>query len=322
MTAPGYRFATRLNSFRSSAAGKVKVADAIRAIADVPGISAVELNYPQHFVASDGEDILRHAADAGLAITALNLRWDGPEFVLGAFTHPDAASREAAVRVASEAVDLAATKGIDHVILWMGPDGFDYPFQADYRALWEMEIEGFRRVAERNPAIRVSVEYKPSDPRRVSLIRSMAESLLAVADVGLPNFGVTLDLCHVLMAGEQPAAVAAMAIQRGKLFGVHLNDGYGPADDGMMVGSVHPWHILELLLEMRRGGFTGTIYFDTFPDRVDPAAEAAANVQAIRRYERMLDRVPLAELDRLRAAQDAVGAMRLIQDVAFGGRDG
>lgn len=322
MTAPGYRFATRLNSFRNGPAGRVKVGEAIRAIAAVPGISAVELNYPQHFAASDGEDILRLATDAGLAITALNLRWDGPQFVHGAFTHPDPAAREEAVRVASAAVDLAADKGIEHVILWMGPDGFDYPFQADYRALWDMEIDGFRRVAGRNPAIRVSVEYKPSDPRRVSLIRSMAESLLAVADVGLENFGVTLDLCHVLMAGEQPAAVAAMAIARGKLFGVHLNDGYGPADDGMMVGSVHPWHILELLLEMRRGGFAGTIYFDTFPDRVDPAAEAAANVAAIRRFERMLDRLPMAELDGLRMAQDAVGAMRLVQGVAFGGGDG
>jgi len=314
----GYQFATRLNSFRSHAGTRIKVADAIRAIAAVRGISAVELNYPQHFSAAEGEDILRLAADAGLAITALNLRWDGPEFTLGAFTHPDRASREAAVETASAAVDLAASKRIDHVILWMGPDGFDYPFQADYRALWEMEIDGFRRVAGRNPNVRVSVEYKPSDPRRVSLIRSMSDSLLAVEDVGLPNFGVTLDLCHVLMAGEQPAAVAAMAIRRGKLFGVHLNDGYGPADDGMMVGSVHPWHILELLLEMRRGGFTGTIYFDTFPDRVDPAAEAAANVAAIRRFERMLDRIPADELDHIRAAQDGVAATRLVQAVAFG----
>ncbi len=318
MTGAQYRFATRLNSFRNRPEGKVSVAEAVRAIGGVPGISAVELNYPQHFVASDGTDILKLAAESGLAVTALNLRYDGPQFALGAFTHPDRASREAAVKVSSEAVDLAAANGIEHVILWMGPDGFDYPFQADYRSLWEMEIEGFRRVAARNPAVRVSVEYKPSDPRRVSLIRSMGESLLAVADVGLDNFGVTLDLCHVLMAGEQPAAVAAMAIQRGKLFGVHLNDGYGPADDGMMVGSVHPWHILELLAEMRRGGFAGTIYFDTFPDRVDPAAEAAANVAAIRRFERMLDRLPMDELDRLRAAQDAVGATRLVQSVAFG----
>ncbi|HET7714446.1 MAG TPA: TIM barrel protein [Bauldia sp.] len=317
-----YRFATRLNSFRMRGGGRVPVGEAIRAIAAVPGISAVELNYPQHFDASDGEDILALATGEGLAVTALNLRYDGPRFALGAFTNPERSSREAAIRVASEAVDLASAKGIDHVILWMGPDGFDYPFQVDYRALWDTEVDGFRRVAARNPAIRVSVEYKPSDPRRVSLIRSMPESLLAVADVGLANFGVTLDLCHALMAGEQPAAAAALAIHRGKLFGVHLNDGYGPADDGMMVGSVHPWHVLELLFEMRRGGFTGTIYFDTFPDRLDPAAEAAANVASIRRFERMLDRIPIQEFERARNAQDAVAVTRLIQEVAFGAGDG
>jgi xylose isomerase len=316
----GYRFATRLNSFRLRDGGRVPVGEAIKAIAGVSGISAVELNYPQHFTA-EGDDILGLAGDVGLAVTALNLRFDGPRFALGAFTNPDPQSREAAIRIAGEAVDLAAEEGVDHVILWMGPDGFDYPFQADYRALWDMEIDGFRQVAGRQPGVRVSVEYKPSDPRRVSLIRSMSDSLLACADVGLDNFGVTLDLCHVLMAGEQPAAVAAMAIARGKLFGIHLNDGYGPADDGMMVGSVRPWHILELLAEMRRGGFAGTIYFDTFPDRADPAAEAAANVAMIRRFERMLDRLPADELAHIRAAQDGVAATQLIQRIAFGDND-
>ena len=49
--------------------------------------------------------------------------------------------------------------------LWMGQDGFDYSFQADYMALWEYTIEGIREVADHNPAIDVSIEYKPNDPR-------------------------------------------------------------------------------------------------------------------------------------------------------------
>lgn len=311
------RYATRLNSFRAHAGTRLAVADAIRAVARVPGISAIELNYPQHFADANASP-LAVAREAGLAVTALNLRFDGPDFVLGAFTHPASASRERAVALSMEAVDIAAAHGIDHVILWMGPDGFDYPFQVDYGALWDLEIDGFRRVARRNPAIRVSVEYKPSDPRRTSLVRSMGDALLAAQEVGLANFGVTLDLCHSLMAGEQPAAAAALALRSGRLFGVHLNDGYGPADDGLMVGSVRPWHALELLHELRRGGFAGTIYFDTFPDRVDPAAECAANVRMVERMHRMLDRLPLAELAGVQAAQDAVSATRLVQALAFG----
>ena len=31
--------------------------------------------------------------------------------------------------------------------LWLGQDGFDYAFQADYARLWAMEIEGIREVA-------------------------------------------------------------------------------------------------------------------------------------------------------------------------------
>jgi len=317
-----HRFATRLNSFRSHGAGSNSVHDAIKAVAQVPGISAIELNYPQHFAGHEDVSVLADAANAGLAVTALNLRWDGTAFEAGAFTHPETENRERAIRLACDAVDVAAKHDIDHVILWMGPDGFDYPFQADYGAIWDLEIAGFRRVAERYPEIRVSVEYKPSDPRRMSLIRSMGESLLAVQEVGLANFGVTIDLCHSLMAGEQPAAAAALALRAGRLFGVHLNDGYGPADDGLMVGSVHPWHVLELLLALRRGGFVGTIYFDTFPERLDPAAECAANVRTVERMQRLLDRLPADELERVQSGQDAVAATRLIHEIAFGAIDG
>ena len=106
-------------------------------------------------------------------------------------------------------------------------------------------------------------------------------------------------------------------MRTGKLFGVHLNDGNGPADDGLMVGSVHPWHTLELLAELRNGGFSGTIYFDTFPDRVDPARECAANVKTVQRMLRLLDRVPLEELRQAQAGQDAVTAMQIMQGLFF-----
>lgn len=316
-----YLFASRLNSFRSHGGTKISVPEAIRIMAKVPGMSALELNFPQHF-GDAADEILAAAAEAGMPITALNLRWDGPDFADGAFTHPKPENRAHAIATAIAAVDCAAANGIPHVILWMGPDGFDYPFQADYTALWDMEVDGFRQVASRNPDVRVSVEYKPSDPRRVSLLRSMSDSLLAVHEVGLPNFGVTLDVCHVLMAGEQPAAVAAQALRAGRLFGVHINDGYGPADDGMMVASIHPFHMLELLLELRKGKFGGTIYFDTFPELVDPTSECANNIRMVKRLEALLDRMPLDDLRAIQKKQDAMAATALVQDLVFGDGNG
>jgi xylose isomerase len=301
-----HRYATRLNSFGASA----DLMKALRAVAAVPGISAAELNFPEHVA---GREQVEAARSVGLEVTALNLRYDPRAFRLGAFTNPDPGLRGRAIDLTNDAVDLAAASGIPHVILWMGMDGFDYPFQADYADLWAMEIDGFRDVAQRRPDVRVSVEYKPSDPRRVSLIRSMSDSLLVVREVNAPNFGVTLDFCHSLMAGESPAAAAAQAIRERRLFGLHLNDGYGPADDGLMVGSVHQAQTLELLWTLRRGGFDGTIYFDTFPERLDPAAECAANIAEVERLEAILDRVDAEQLRAAQREQDALAATALIR---------
>jgi xylose isomerase len=311
-----FRYATRLNSFRLKGGGKIGSAAALREVAKVKGIGAVELNYPQHFV-GENEDLLAVARESGLAVTALNLRYDGPDYAHGAFTHPVAANRDQAVRISMEAAEKASAHGIDHVILWMGPDGYDYPFQCDYRALWESEIDGFRRVAAVSKNVRVSVEYKPSDPRRRSLVSNMGEALLAVADVGLPNFGVTLDYCHLLMAQENPAFAASLAMAKGKLFGVHINDGYGIADDGLMVGAVTLWQTVELLWTLKQGGFTGTIYFDTFPDRLEPAAECAANVAMMERLSSLVDRVKPEDVKRAQAAQNAVEASRIFHDVVL-----
>ena len=50
-----------------------------------------------------------------------------------------------------------------------------------------------------------------------------AAALLLVREVDRPNFGVTLDYGHQLMAGENPAQSVAMAGAAGKLFGVQAS---------------------------------------------------------------------------------------------------
>lgn len=306
--------ATRVNSFRR---GGLDTEAAIRALASVDGITALELNFPQHVEGAFEARLPDLLAETGLRLTAINLRFDDRAFALGAFTHPQASVRDRAVRLAQDAVEMAARHGADHVVLWMDGDGYDTPFQVDYDRLWSLEIEGFRRVAGHDPTVRVSVEYKPSDPRRFALIRTMGDALLAVRDVDVPNFGVTLDVCHGLMTGEHPPAAAAQALREGRLFGVHLNDGNGAGDDGLVVGSVRPWVALELLAVLRDGEYGGTLYFDTFPEREEPAAECAANVAAVRRFEAMLDRLDASRLTEILTRQDAAGARHLVERVAF-----
>ena len=87
------RYASRLKSFLTDA-GSVKrtLEDAIALLASVPGISATELNIGQHVFADDAS-LIYVAREAGLEVTALNMRFDPPRFAAGAYTHPDAAVR-------------------------------------------------------------------------------------------------------------------------------------------------------------------------------------------------------------------------------------
>ncbi len=100
----------------------------------------------------------------------------------------------------------------------------------------------------------ISIEYKPNEPRAFSVLRDVGTTLLAIAVTGARNLGVTLDFAHVLYAGEQPAFAAALVARTSRLLGVHLNDGYGGRDDGLMVGAVHTQQTLELLAQVRRDG--------------------------------------------------------------------
>ena len=139
-----------------------------------------------------------------------------------------------------QGIDAASELGCDLMTLWMGQDGFDYSFQADYRAMWDHTIEALEAVATHNRTIRIAIEYKPNEPRAFALMPDLATTLLAISEAGASNLGVTLDFAHVLYADEMPAHAAALVNRHSQLLGVHLNDGYGKRDDGLMVGSIHP----------------------------------------------------------------------------------
>jgi len=62
---------------------------------------------------------------------------------------------------------------------------------------------------------------------------------------------------------------------------------------GLMVGAVHLRETLELLRQIRRDGYDGALYFDTFPDAsgLDPMAECEVNIATVRRLLAIADRL-------------------------------
>ncbi|WP_181703820.1 sugar phosphate isomerase/epimerase family protein [Chthonobacter albigriseus] len=322
------RFATRLNAFASGAErywpdakGRPSVLQMAQRAATVPGLTDLDLNYPDHVSGSPAE-LASRVKDLGLGLNGLAMRYyTNPAFKRGAFTNPDPAVRREAIELTKRGIDAAREMGCPLMTIWLGQDGFDYAFQAEYAAVWELEIEGIREVAEHDPDCLVSIEYKPDEPRSRSLLPDCATTLLAISEAGSPNLGVTLDFAHVLYAGEQPAFAAALIARHSRLLGVHLNDAHGKRDDGLMVGAVHLQETIELLRQIRRDGYSGAIYFDTFPDLtgLDPVGECAGNIASV---GRMLDVVDRLEGDNrlatAMAAQDAVASQAIVQEHIFG----
>lgn len=143
-----------------------------------------------------------------------------------------------------------------------------------------------------------------------------ATTLLAIKEIGRDNTGVTLDFAHVLYADEMPAFAAALVARHSRILGVHLNDGYGKWDNGLMVGAVHPIQTIELLVELERSSYEGAIYFDTFPDHsgLDPVDEAQTNIEVLQRLRAIAGKlIHNGELQLAIARQDAPMAMRIVQ---------
>ncbi len=322
-------FAARLNSFRVNESeywpgrnGKLTALDLMRRAATTPGLDAVDLNYPDHLDGVTEAEVVKTLAELGMGLNGYAMRYYTlPAFKLGAFTNPDKNVRQAAIELTKRGLDSLAAAGGGLMTLWMGQDGFDYSFQADYAALWDMTVEAVQIVADHDPAVEISIEYKPNEPRSFSLMPDVGTTLLAIKDVARPNLGVTLDFAHMLYAGEMPAYAATLVARHARLLGVHLNDGYGARDDGLMVGSVHPVQTIELLYALERVGYDRAIYFDTFPDTTgsDPVAECAGNIDSVRAMRRVVDRLRGKEsLARAIQLQDAVASQAIVRAALFG----
>jgi sugar phosphate isomerase/epimerase len=322
-------YAARLNSFLvnkkqywSGRNDDVTVLDIVARAATARGLNAVDLNYPDHVDGLTEEAITEKLRECGIRLNGYAMRYyTDPGFKLGAFTNPDPVVRRAAIDLTKRGLDSLAKAGGSLMTLWMGQDGFDYSFQADYSSLWDMTIDAVREVADHNPSIDISIEYKPNEPRSFSLMPNAATTLLAIKDIDRSNLGVTLDFAHVLYADEMPAFAASLIARHSRILGVHLNDGYAKRDDGLMVGSVHPIQTIELLYVLDLIGYKGVIYFDTFPDTtgLDPVTECETNIGSVEAMRRVVDR--LKSNQSLAAAiqkQDAVASQAIVQAALYG----
>ena len=316
------KFATRLNSFKSNwhKDKKPSIRDLIDRASKVEGLTHVDLNYPDHGDPSIIE-ISNFSNDCGLAINGLAMRYyTNPAFKLGAFTNPNKLVRQEAIDLTKQAIDKLREIDSNLLTIWLGQDGFDYGFQVDYKKIWDDEINAIREVAEYDKDCLISIEYKPNEPRAYSLLANLGTTLLAIKEINLNNIGVTIDFAHILYSNEQPALVAALIDKHSKILGLHLNDGYGKRDDGLMVGSVHQLATIELLYHISKSKYNGPIYFDTFPDttNMDPVKECELNISTVKKQFKLVDKlIKNNELSNAIENQDSIASHKIFNSILY-----
>lgn len=322
-----FAYATRLNGFKANAAkvwpgrNRITSLDLLERAATVDGLSAVDFNFPDHLEDTSPREAKQKLQDLGLSLNGFAMRYySEPGFKMGALTNADPAWRNKAIDITRRGIDALAEAGGNLMTLWLGQDGFDYSFEVDYLRLWDRTAEALTRLAAHNPAVDLSIEYKPNEPRAFSLLPDVGTTLLMVQEVGAKNMGMTLDFAHMLYADEMPAYAASLVARKSRLLGIHLNDAYAKRDDGLMAGTVHLVQTLELLYVLDRIGYSNALYFDTFPDAVglDPVEECGANISAVEGMARMVDKLRgHPKLEAAIARQDPVASQRILQSVLF-----
>src|SRR5436305_609135 len=296
----------------------VSTLEAIEQAAAVGDIKVLDMNYP---FAGEGVTValVRETLQrTGLRAQAITPHLYMREFQLGSFTNPDPALRRKAIDLGKKAVEIAHELEAKYVKFWPGQDGFDYPFQVDYRRLWDYSVEGVRAVAQTDPGMQFAIEYKEIEPRTHMFFSSAARTLLAIEDIGMENVGIVFDLGHSFFAKETPADVLQLVSRRGKLISVELNDNWREWDDDMAVGSVHLIETLEFLSALRQIIWSGPLLLDQFPFREDAIRAAQASIRTIRGMESLLDRLDLSALSAAQERQDALEVQRIVMDLLLG----
>ena len=240
----------------------------VKVAATIKGCSGLEVVYPQQV--QDPVKAKKILDDHGMGVAALNVNVKGEsKWAFGSISSPNEATKREAVQYMKTGLDFAATLGCDKVTISFLNDGTDYPFELDFARAWNDAVACVREAAGYRPDVKLSLEYKLSEPRARGFMSDAGKTALLCEKTGLANVGVTLDTGHALQCLEVLSDSAAFLAMTGRLFHVHVNDNYRNWDWDMVPGTVNFWDFLEFCMYLDILGYDQWITADVFPQRHD-----------------------------------------------------
>jgi L-rhamnose isomerase/sugar isomerase len=271
---------------------------------------AVALHFPWDRV-DDVAALRSHAESRGLRIGAVNPNlFQEPEYKLGSIANPDREVRRRAVAHLLECVQFATELGSTAQSLWIA-DGTNYVGQDDLRDRRQRILECLGEVyAEMPPEQQMLLEYKPFEPAFYATdIADWGSALLFCQRLG-ERAAVLVDIGHHLHGANIEQIVAILAAE-GRLGGFHFN-GRKYADDDLIVGSVNPFELFAVFVEL--GVDLPRLTIDQAHNveaKVEAITLSVVNVQEAYAKALFVDREALAAAQ---AQGDVMGAHEVLLD--------
>ncbi len=235
----------------------------------------------------------------------------------GSLSSSSAEVRNEAISDCKRAIDFTREIKAEGFNLWTGQDGFDYPLQVDYARQWDDFLTSLRTLCEYAPDVNITLEPKLREPRNRSLVDTVPTALLACAEVGCPNLGLTVDVGHTLQAGGNMARDLEMAAKSERLFNIHINDNYGVWDDDMIAGSVRMIEYIEMMYSLQKYNYTGWISVDIFPYRENQYEAVRESILYMQCFDQVVDKIGKDSLSALITRDNPTEMLKTIREAVF-----
>ena len=273
----------------------------------------------------DCDAVREYASSLGLGFDAMNsntfqddastTRDGAVSYKFGSMCASSAEVRAAAVEHNLDVIAIGERLGSTGLTVWLG-DGTNHPGQGSFRTQFERVAGCLAQVHDALPqGWTLYTEHKPFEPAFYSSVNADWGSSLLLAEAAGENAKCLVDLGHHLPGCNIEQVVSRLAMT-GRLGGFHFNDSkYG--DDDLTVGSINPYQLFLVLLELLidgGGSLPDLAYMiDESHNVKDPIEDL---VQATDEIQIALARALLVDLSALSEAQDrddAAGAAEVLQ---------
>jgi xylose isomerase len=298
----------------------IEVDDQLEIMSKIDGLTGLFTFYPFAPMPDDPVKVKEKLAGFGLKVSNLAAEcWSHPKWKHGGFADNNEKIRNEMVELFKRTIDVSKELGADSVLLWPAHDGFDYPFQADYRDGWKNVVDTIREIGSYDRSVKIAIEYKSKDPRQRMYVNNVGKLMMLLNDVGLDNVTGVIDVGHALMAQESLAESLVILDSHNKLGQIHLNENYRDADPDMIFGTINFWEILEFFYYLNKTDFEGWSSIDIIAGRDDRKKSLEVGVKLIWKYKKLADKLTEksdvidANLKGFKFAEN----MDLISDIVF-----